>query len=154
MQDKTWCVAKPSATDAELSANLEFACVHVDCTTIQPNGPCFNPNTFINHASVAMNLYYSFHGRNLWNCDYQKSGLITKTDPSKIFFIWFVWRIPICLIINVMIYCVFKDNRLYCEFYIPTWCNHVFLVFVRLWDLPICLVGAQGSEEFMSMVVW
>ncbi|KAJ7014147.1 hypothetical protein NC653_003687 [Populus alba x Populus x berolinensis] len=34
-----------------------------------------------------MNLYYSFHGRNLWNCDYQKSGLITKTDPSKIFFI-------------------------------------------------------------------
>ncbi|KAJ7014142.1 major pollen allergen Ole e 10-like [Populus alba x Populus x berolinensis] len=81
-QDKTWCVAKPSSTDAELSANLEFACGHVDCTTIQPNGPCFNPNTFINHASVAMNLYYSFHGRNLWNCDYQKSGLITKTDPS------------------------------------------------------------------------
>ncbi|KAJ4703811.1 glucan endo-1,3-beta-glucosidase-like [Melia azedarach] len=84
-QEKTWCVAKPSSSDAELAANIHFACDQVQggCNITQEDGPCFFPNTAINHASVAMNLYYQFMGRNNWNCDYRGSGLITQTDPSK-----------------------------------------------------------------------
>ncbi|KAJ6961014.1 hypothetical protein NC652_000023 [Populus alba x Populus x berolinensis] len=41
------CVKRPSSTDAELSANLEFACGHVDLHdhTTQTD-PASNPNTF------------------------------------------------------------------------------------------------------------
>ncbi|XP_057996990.1 glucan endo-1,3-beta-D-glucosidase-like isoform X2 [Hevea brasiliensis] len=82
-QEKTWCVAKPSSSDAELTANINFACDNLkDCRLIQPNGACYNPNTNINHASVVMNLYYQSNGRNSWNCDFKDSGLISKNDPS------------------------------------------------------------------------
>ncbi|KAK6917473.1 X8 domain, partial [Dillenia turbinata] len=42
---------------------------------------CFYPNTLINRASVAMNLYYQANGRNYWNCYFQNSGLIVISDP-------------------------------------------------------------------------
>ncbi|KAJ7968890.1 glucan endo-1,3-beta-glucosidase-like [Quillaja saponaria] len=79
----TWCVAKPSTIDAELSSNIEYACNQLrDCYLIQEGGSCYNPNTLINHASVVMNLYYQSNGRNNWNCDFRGSGLIVGTDPS------------------------------------------------------------------------
>ncbi|KAL6201246.1 hypothetical protein ACLB2K_024961 [Fragaria x ananassa] len=82
-ENKTWCVAKPSATDSELSANIQFACNQLkDCKVIQEGGSCYNPNSLINHASVVMNLYYKAVGQNSWNCDFRGSGLITQTDPS------------------------------------------------------------------------
>ncbi|XP_044495629.1 glucan endo-1,3-beta-D-glucosidase-like [Mangifera indica] len=84
-QGKTWCVAKPSSSDSELAANIEYACNHINgcgCDVIKEGGPCFLPNTLLNHASVAMNLYYQFNGRNTWNCDYKGSALTTTTDPS------------------------------------------------------------------------
>lgn len=37
----------------------------------------------MNHASIAMNLYYQSKGRNHWNCDFRASGLIVMTDPSN-----------------------------------------------------------------------
>ncbi|KAK8579322.1 hypothetical protein V6N13_142530 [Hibiscus sabdariffa] len=79
---KTWCTAKPSSDKAALLANINYACSYVDCQTIQKGSPCFYPNTLINHASVAMNLYYQANGRNVWNCDFTGSGLIVFTDPS------------------------------------------------------------------------
>ncbi|KAL6197368.1 hypothetical protein ACLB2K_032977 [Fragaria x ananassa] len=82
-ENKTWCVAKPSVTDSELSANIQFACNQLkDCKVIQEGGSCYNPNSLINHASVVMNLYYKDVGQNSWNCDFRGSGLITQTDPS------------------------------------------------------------------------
>ncbi|KAH9749352.1 X8 domain-containing protein [Citrus sinensis] len=83
---KTWCVAKPSSSEAELAANIDFACNQIqNCNIIQEGGPCYYPNTAINHASVVMNLYYQLNGRNNWNCDYRASGLTTLSDPSMIF---------------------------------------------------------------------
>ncbi|KAB1221368.1 Glucan endo-1,3-beta-D-glucosidase [Morella rubra] len=84
-QEKTtWCVAKPSSSDAELTANIQFACDQVyDCKLIEEGGPCFLPDNLIHHASVVMNLYYKMMGHNGWNCDFRSSGLITVTDPSK-----------------------------------------------------------------------
>ncbi|KAJ0018011.1 hypothetical protein Pint_10031 [Pistacia integerrima] len=84
-QGTTWCVAKPSSSDAELAANIEYACSNINgdgCNIIKKGGPCYLPNTLINHASVAMNLYYEFNGRNAWNCDYKGSALTTTTNPS------------------------------------------------------------------------
>ncbi|KAH9749351.1 X8 domain-containing protein [Citrus sinensis] len=84
-QMKTWCVAKPSSSEAELAANIDFACNQIqNCNIIQEGGPCYYPNTAINHASVVMNLYYQLNGRNNWNCDYRASGLTTLSDPKYI----------------------------------------------------------------------
>ncbi|XP_030525187.1 glucan endo-1,3-beta-glucosidase-like [Rhodamnia argentea] len=79
---KTWCVAKPSSEQAALMANVDYACSQVDCQILQKGCPCSYPDNLINHASVAMNLYYSANGRNWWNCDFRKSGLVVMTDPS------------------------------------------------------------------------
>lgn len=80
---KTWCVAKPSADESALLENIDYACTHVDCGIFQKGCPCFYPDNPVNHASVAMNLYYQAKGRNWWNCDFKNSGLIVSTDPSK-----------------------------------------------------------------------
>ncbi|KAJ9153427.1 hypothetical protein P3X46_026868 [Hevea brasiliensis] len=81
-QQKTWCVAKPSSDQATLLANINYACSQVDCRILQKGCPCFSPDNLINHASIAMNLYYQSRGRNKWNCDFRNSALIVISDPS------------------------------------------------------------------------
>ncbi|KAK4798887.1 hypothetical protein SAY86_024252 [Trapa natans] len=81
---RTWCIPKPSSDQPTLLANIDFACSHVDCSIFQKSGPCFHPDNLMNHASIAMNLYYQAMGRNWWNCDFNKSGLIVLSDPSNI----------------------------------------------------------------------
>lgn len=80
---KTWCVAKPSSSLATLLKNINFACSQVDCGCLQQGGACATPANVFNHASVAMNLYYQSRGRNAWNCEFENSGLVTVSDPSK-----------------------------------------------------------------------
>ncbi|KAL8098382.1 glucan endo-1,3-beta-D-glucosidase-like [Apium graveolens] len=81
--EKTWCVAKPSTDEIALQNNIEYACTNVDCSTfLQPGCPCYTPDNRINHASVAMNVYYQRQGRNKWNCDFNNSAIVTITDPS------------------------------------------------------------------------
>ncbi|GAB2218966.1 hypothetical protein Drorol1_Dr00006591 [Drosera rotundifolia] len=78
-----WCVPKAGVADAQLQANLDYACSHgIDCTPIQPGGACFNPNTVASHAAYAMNLYYQTAGRNPWNCDFVQTATVTSTNPS------------------------------------------------------------------------
>ncbi|MED6208250.1 hypothetical protein PIB30_043372 [Stylosanthes scabra] len=79
---KTWCVAKPSSDQATLLSNINYACSQVDCRIMQKGCPCFSPESLINRASIAMNLYYQSRGRNHWNCDFRASGLVVVTDPS------------------------------------------------------------------------
>ncbi|RAL44714.1 hypothetical protein DM860_003473 [Cuscuta australis] len=78
----SWCLPRPSTSDRELMANLIYACNVVNCTATQQGGPCFYPDTLINHASFAMNLYYQKSGANYWNCDFRKTAVIAVTDPS------------------------------------------------------------------------
>lgn len=80
---KTWCVAKPSSDQATLLSNLNYACSQVDCRVLRKGCPCSTPDNLINHASIAMNLYYQSRGKNHWNCDFRASGLVVVTDPSK-----------------------------------------------------------------------
>ncbi|CAN4103014.1 unnamed protein product [Withania somnifera] len=79
---KTWCVAKPSSDETTLEQNLNFACSNVDCSVLRDGCPCSSPNNLMNHASIAMNLYYQAKGRNYWNCHFGNSALIVFTDPS------------------------------------------------------------------------
>ncbi|PHT55680.1 B2 protein [Capsicum baccatum] len=55
MHFKPWCVSKPSTPDHELRNNIKFVCEEkrmTGCSLIQSEGPCFNPNTAINHDSA------------------------------------------------------------------------------------------------------
>ncbi|XP_028754494.1 major pollen allergen Ole e 10-like [Neltuma alba] len=79
---RTWCVARPSSDQATLLANINYACSQVDCRIMQKGCPCSTPDTLINRASIAMNLYFQSRGRNHWNCDFRGSGLMVITDPS------------------------------------------------------------------------
>lgn len=76
---------KPGTPDAELQANLDYACSQagIDCTPIQAGGACFEPNTVASHAAYAMNLLYQTAGRNPWNCDFSQTAALTSTNPSK-----------------------------------------------------------------------
>ncbi|CAN6317331.1 unnamed protein product [Urochloa humidicola] len=79
-----WCVARDGASDADLQADLDYACaqVGVDCGAIQPGGACFEPNTVRAHAAYAMNQLYQAAGRHPWNCDFRASATLTSTNPS------------------------------------------------------------------------
>ncbi|XP_031131053.1 glucan endo-1,3-beta-D-glucosidase-like isoform X2 [Ipomoea triloba] len=78
----SWCLPRPSASYRELMDNMNYACNVVNCTAIRRGGPCFHPNSLINHASFVMNLYYQKAGRNFWNCDFKNTAVIVVTDPS------------------------------------------------------------------------
>ncbi|XAR59535.1 Glucan endo-1,3-beta-D-glucosidase [Bertholletia excelsa] len=78
-----WCVPKAGVSDVQLQANLDYACGQgIDCSQIQPGGPCFEPATTQSHAAYAMNLLYQTAGRNPWNCDFLNTATITSTNPS------------------------------------------------------------------------
>ncbi|OMP02550.1 hypothetical protein CCACVL1_02763 [Corchorus capsularis] len=79
---KTWCIANPLSHDSALAANIEYACSLLDCRWIQPDGPCFEPDTLLQHASYVMNMYYQAYGRHLSDCDFKNTGLVSLTDPS------------------------------------------------------------------------
>nr|TKW11876.1 hypothetical protein SEVIR_5G001300v2 [Setaria viridis] len=81
-QKKTWCVAKPSASNDILSLNLNYACSQVSCAVIQKGGPCYYPDNLVSRAAVAMNLYYAANGRHPWNCYFNNSALVVQSDPS------------------------------------------------------------------------
>ncbi|XP_020248825.1 glucan endo-1,3-beta-D-glucosidase-like [Asparagus officinalis] len=81
-EQKTWCVAKPSSSQATLWENLNYACSQVDCGIIREGCACFKPDNLMSHASIAMNLYYQANGKNSWNCFFKNSALIATTDPS------------------------------------------------------------------------
>ncbi|EOA34291.1 hypothetical protein CARUB_v10021806mg [Capsella rubella] len=81
---KTWCVASASATDAQLQANIDWACntEKVDCVKINPGGVCYEPNTLTSHASFVMNEYYRLHGETEEACDFNHSGQIIYANPT------------------------------------------------------------------------
>lgn len=81
-----WCMPKTGVSDAQLQANLDYACGHgIDCSAIQPGGACFEPNTVASHAAYAMNLYYQTVGKSPWNCDFSHTATFTSSNPSKFF---------------------------------------------------------------------
>ncbi|XP_048229554.1 glucan endo-1,3-beta-glucosidase 7 [Ricinus communis] len=79
---KSWCVAKPTTSETDLQNNLDYACSHADCHSLQKGNVCYCPNNRLHQASYAMNQYYQSQGRTSTNCNFSNSGLIAVTDPS------------------------------------------------------------------------
>ena len=78
---------KQGVSDAQLQANLDYACGQgIDCSKIQAGGPCFDPNTVSSHAAYAMNLYYQAVGRTPGSCDFTQTATLTSTNPSKFYY--------------------------------------------------------------------
>ncbi|KAG6502596.1 hypothetical protein ZIOFF_034881 [Zingiber officinale] len=77
---KTWCIANPLASPAALQRDIDSLCNGiVDCSSIQPGGSCYNPNTVADHASVALNLNYKNHQSQQQFCT--GDGFITVSNP-------------------------------------------------------------------------
>ncbi|GFP79387.1 glucan endo-1 3-beta-d-glucosidase [Phtheirospermum japonicum] len=81
-QANSWCVLQGNVPDERAQAFINYACGVVDCTAIQPGGPCFYPNSPASHASYALNLNYKkFRG----SCN-RDIAFVTTTDPCNISF--------------------------------------------------------------------
>ncbi|ONK67431.1 uncharacterized protein A4U43_C06F20180 [Asparagus officinalis] len=84
-QQQQWCVASDKATDEGLQEALDWACSTqggANCSSIQPSGICFLPNTLKDHASFAFNDYWQkFKGQG-GTCDFKGSALLVHADPS------------------------------------------------------------------------
>ncbi|KAG5542297.1 hypothetical protein RHGRI_021983 [Rhododendron griersonianum] len=80
-----WCLPKGGVSDAQLQANLDYACGQqgIDCSPIQPGGACFEPNTVASHAAYAMNLLYQSSAKDPSNCDFSQTATISSNNPSK-----------------------------------------------------------------------
>ncbi|CAI9769314.1 unnamed protein product [Fraxinus pennsylvanica] len=91
-----WCVAKVSATDAQMQAFLDANCGSLDCGQINPGGTCFEPNTVRNHASYALDLYYRNNG--VCNADI---GTPAATNPCKCYGVYVInpnlWEMQISM---------------------------------------------------------
>lgn len=81
----TWCVALPGVAQDDLQKALDWACGpgRANCGPIQVNGPCYQPNSLVSHASYAFNNYYQQNGNSDIACNFGGTATLTKNDPSK-----------------------------------------------------------------------
>lgn len=78
-----WCVAKPSVPDPIIQEAMSYACGSgADCDSIQPNGPCFEPNTLFAHASYAFNSYWQRSRVAGGLCSFGGTAILVTMDPS------------------------------------------------------------------------
>ncbi|XP_039071649.1 glucan endo-1,3-beta-glucosidase 13-like [Hibiscus syriacus] len=81
---RTWCVASRQASQTNLQTALDWACGpgKADCSSIQPNQQCFEPNTLLSHASFAFNNYYQKNGATDVSCSFHGNAIKVDKDPS------------------------------------------------------------------------
>ncbi|MED6215974.1 hypothetical protein PIB30_003175 [Stylosanthes scabra] len=79
-----WCIADPQSSDDELQAALNWACGSggADCSKIQENQACYNPNTLKDHASYAFNSYFQKFKHSGGSCFFRGAAITTEADPS------------------------------------------------------------------------
>ncbi|XP_057434218.1 pistil-specific extensin-like protein [Lotus japonicus] len=83
-QSGVWCVAKPTVPDPIVQVAMDYACGSgADCKLVQPNGPCFQPNTVLAHASYAFNSYFQNTKNGGGTCDFGGTAMLVTVDPSN-----------------------------------------------------------------------
>ncbi|KAH9313685.1 hypothetical protein KI387_022312, partial [Taxus chinensis] len=78
-----WCIADPQAPPEILQGALDWACGEgrADCTAIQWNQPCFQPNTVVSHASYAFNTYWQNNKHKGATCHFNSASYVTEANP-------------------------------------------------------------------------
>ncbi|XP_020087448.1 glucan endo-1,3-beta-glucosidase 4 isoform X2 [Ananas comosus] len=81
---RQWCIADEQATDELLQQALDWACGvgGADCRMIQPNKPCYLPNTLKDHASFAFNSYWQKFKNKGGSCYFSAAAMVTDLNPS------------------------------------------------------------------------
>ncbi|XP_020579688.1 PLASMODESMATA CALLOSE-BINDING PROTEIN 3-like [Phalaenopsis equestris] len=83
--DGAWCVCRQDVSDSTLQKTIDYACgAGADCSPINQNGACFNPNTVKSHCSFAVNSYYQRKGQAQQACNFAGTAALTQQDPSSI----------------------------------------------------------------------
>ncbi|MED6187048.1 hypothetical protein PIB30_072679 [Stylosanthes scabra] len=79
-----WCLAKSNATEYDLLQGLVYAClIGADCDAIKAGGPCFLPDSLLNHANYAYDSYWKKDNRDPSTCDFNGTAYIENDrDPS------------------------------------------------------------------------
>ncbi|KAB2041331.1 hypothetical protein ES319_D02G141000v1 [Gossypium barbadense] len=78
-----WCVAKPSVPGPIMQEAMNYACASgADCDSIQPSGPCFQPDTIFAHASYAFNSYWQKTKIAGGTCEFGGTAMLVTVDPS------------------------------------------------------------------------
>ncbi|KAI3718605.1 hypothetical protein L6452_19484 [Arctium lappa] len=82
-QFEDWCIADEQTPDEELHSAVVWACENgADCSKIEPNQPCFLPNTIKDHASFAFNSYFQRMKPKGATCYFNAAAMATALDPS------------------------------------------------------------------------
>ncbi|KAD4982304.1 hypothetical protein E3N88_18975 [Mikania micrantha] len=83
-QFEDWCIADEQTPDDELQRAMVWACENgADCSKIEANQPCFEPNTIKDHASFAFNSYFQRMKAKGATCYFNSAALVTDLDPSN-----------------------------------------------------------------------
>ncbi|OIW21114.1 hypothetical protein TanjilG_29770 [Lupinus angustifolius] len=81
-----WCVAKSSVPEPIIQEAMDYACLSgADCSPIQPNGPCFEPNTVFAHASYAFNSLWQRTKAAGGTCAFGGIAVLISVDPSEFY---------------------------------------------------------------------
>lgn len=77
------CVCK-DGDDQALQKVIDYACGSgADCSQIEQNGPCFQPNTVKNHCDVAVNSFYQKKASTGATCDFNGAAVVSTSPPSN-----------------------------------------------------------------------
>ncbi|KAG8475625.1 hypothetical protein CXB51_032626 [Gossypium anomalum] len=80
-----YCLCKDGVNEQALQKTLDYACgAGADCTPINQNGPCYNPNTVKDHCNYAVNSYFQKKGQAQGSCDFSGTATVSVNPPSNI----------------------------------------------------------------------
>jgi X8 domain len=89
-----WCVAKPAVPDPIIQEAMDYACGEgADCSPTKANGPCYQPNTVLSHASYAFNSYWQNLKEAGATCDFGGAAVLVTKDPSQFCFPVFFFQL-------------------------------------------------------------
>lgn len=70
--------------DQALQTTLDYACGNgADCSAIQQNGACYNPNTVKDHCNYAVNSYFQNKGQVTGSCDFAGTASVSANPPAS-----------------------------------------------------------------------
>ncbi|GMI99865.1 hypothetical protein HRI_003655800 [Hibiscus trionum] len=81
----TYCLCKDGVGEQMLQKALDYACgAGADCSPINQNGPCYNPNTVKDHCNYAVNSYFQKKGQAQGSCDFSGTAAVSANPPSNV----------------------------------------------------------------------